>query len=190
MVPIVSHGGGGHPPLSSTSNVSITSSGTIPSISISKSANPNNLPFGIGRVVYSYSVWNSGSSLALDTISLSDNLCAPVRYISGDLNSNNKIDVGEVWNYQCVALISGITTNTVVATGYGNDSYHQMVSAAASATVYTNPSVTNPVTNTIVPGLPKTGFPPQEKNINNILTLVSIVSLTTIAGILLKKKLI
>jgi len=34
-------------------------------------------------------------------ITLSDDKCSPAGYVSGDLNTDNKLDLAESWTYSC-----------------------------------------------------------------------------------------
>ena len=125
----------------------------VPLIGILKVPAPLALTTGAGLVTYNYAVWNVGGQQALDNISVTDDKCGPVKYVSGDINGNGKLDPGEHWKYSCATTLSKTTTNTAVATGYGDDSYHQPGVATAVSTV----AVTGAPT---VPGFPNTGLLP------------------------------
>ncbi len=90
-----------------------------PLIHITKIPNPLALPGGSGLVTYNYAVSNIGV-VAMTNITVNDNKCGPVTYVSGDTNLNSKLDVNEIWNYKCSATLSQTTNNTVTATGLAN----------------------------------------------------------------------
>ena len=73
-----------------------------------------------------------------------------MQFISGDTNSDSKLDPNETWTYTCKSNLTKTTTNTVTASGEANG---LTVRDFALATV---------VVATAVPALPKTGFAPVE----------------------------
>ncbi len=159
--PVVSSGGGG----GGTSMI-------LPIIGISKVASPLALPGGAGSVTYNYTVWNVGERSALVNVTVTDNKCSTLTLLYGsDTNGNGKLDLGEVWKYSCTEVLSTTTTNTAIATGYGDDVFHQSTIATAIATVVVGTSSTPilpspfiaPLASVVflVPNLPDTGFPPQ-----------------------------
>ena len=107
--PVVSNGGGGG-----------GGGGMIvPLIGITKVPTPLTLPAGSGSVTYNYTVWNVGGEVPLTNITVTDDACSPVTYVSGDTNSNGQIDLGEAWKYTCTTTLARTTTNTAIATGHG-----------------------------------------------------------------------
>jgi hypothetical protein len=106
-----------------------------PIIGVSKIPNPLSLPLGQGMVTYNYVVWNIGGRQAMIDVAVNDDKCSPLLLISGDSNSNDKLDIDERWNYSCATVLSTTTTNTVFAYGYSDDGYHQSATANAVATV-------------------------------------------------------
>jgi len=102
-----------------------------PAIHLSKSVDNTNLPYGGGKVKYTYSVTNPGN-VALSDITLSDNKCPITVFVSGDANNDNKLDIGETWTYSCEMNITQSTENTAIASGKGID---QTVTSEAKATV-------------------------------------------------------
>jgi len=99
----------------------------------------------------------------LSNVSLMDDKCSPMKYISGDTNGNSKLDTIETWTYTCRTNLTKTTTNTARASGQANG---LTARDFAIATVV----VTN------VPGLPTTGFAPN--NISwNIIVLAGILAL-------------
>jgi uncharacterized repeat protein (TIGR01451 family) len=88
-----------------------------PAIHIVKVANPTLLPIGGGTVVYSYTVTNTGN-VALSNVSVVDDKCSPVVFLSGDTNSDARLDLTETWHYSCTTTITVTTINTAIATGH------------------------------------------------------------------------
>jgi len=137
-----------------------TGSGRIvPLIGILKIPSPLALPAGAGSVTYSYTVWNVGGQQALDNVSVTDNACGPVAYISGDLNGSGKLDPSENWKYTCTTTLAKTTENTAVATGYSDDPYHQATIATAIATVAVGLPLTPPLINIVKVPSRLTPFP-------------------------------
>jgi uncharacterized repeat protein (TIGR01451 family) len=121
----------------------------VPNIGIVKIPTPLTLPAGSGSVTYNYTVWNVGGQQPLDNITVTDDKCSPITYVSGDVNGNGKIDPHEKWKYTCTATLSTTTTNTAIATGYSDDAYHQAAIATAVATVAVGSSLTPPIINLV-----------------------------------------
>ena len=119
----------------------------VPLIGITKIPTPLALPAGAGSVTYNYTVWNVGGVQSLTNISVKDDKCGPVAYLSGDANKNGKLDVGENWQYSCTATLSQTTTNTAVVTGYSDDGFDQVAIGTAVSTVVVGASVTPPLIN-------------------------------------------
>lgn len=90
-----------------------------PLIDIVKVPSPLTLPSGPGSVTYTYTVSNTGT-VAMSNVVVTDNKCASVSFISGDTNSDSKLDTSEVWTYQCTTILSQTTTNTATASGQAN----------------------------------------------------------------------
>jgi uncharacterized repeat protein (TIGR01451 family) len=128
-------------------------------------------PFGGGAVTYTYTVTNPGV-VALNNVSVTDNKCASVAYISGDANNNGLLDTSETWTYTCSTRIATSTMNTATAEGTANG---LTAVSYAFATVLV-----------AVPGLPNTGFPPE----GNIIAWIAlmVVGLSTGAYFYFTKK--
>lgn len=84
-----------------------------------------------GAVVYEYQIFNLGTG-SLTDISVVDDKCSPVNYISGDVNNNKQLEKDEVWKYNCQMNLIRTTTNTATATGKLNGDSN---SASATSTV-------------------------------------------------------
>lgn len=104
-------------------------------------------PFGGGLVTYTYTVTNPGV-VAMHDVAVTDDKCAPVSFVSGDVNANNLLEPGESWIYNCSTNISQSTMNTATAKGTANGI---IALDYAFATVLVG-----------IPGLPNTGFPPRQ----------------------------
>lgn len=109
--------------------------GIIPVIGILKVPTPLALSTGSGSVTYNYTVWNVGGKQAMKNITIKDDKCGPILFLSGDLNSNKKLDPNESWKYSCTATLSKTTTNTAIVTGYSDDAFNRTAIASAIATV-------------------------------------------------------
>lgn len=90
-----------------------------PLIDVLKVPAPLALPSGPGAVTYTYTLRNIGTVPVTDVTMVGDT-CSPINLISGDANSDAKLDVTETWIYRCNTTLSETHTNTVVATGWAN----------------------------------------------------------------------
>ncbi len=125
-------GGGGGGPL------------PVPIIGIAKVPEPLALSTGPGLVTYDYTVSNPGTQLSLVNVTVADDKCSPVVFLSGDLNSNLKLDLAEKWKYSCTTTLATTTTNTVTTVGYGDDGYRRSTTATAVATVVVSTPLPSP----------------------------------------------
>jgi type VI secretion system secreted protein VgrG len=151
-----------------------------PLIHITKTPNPLTLPAGPGLVTYTKKVTNPGT-VALSNVTVTDNKCGPINYISGDVNNDAKLDPSETWTYTCKTKLTQTTTNTAIATGTANGLTAR--DFAIATVVVGAPSTT--------PKLPKTGLPLEEnKTPWNIIVLSSIFVLGLTSFIVLKKRMI
>jgi uncharacterized repeat protein (TIGR01451 family) len=131
-------------------------------------------PYGGGVVTYAYTVTNPGT-VPMQNITVTDNKCGPVKFVSGDVNDNNLLDPGEAWLYTCQTDITASTMNTATAEGSANG-FTAIGYAFATVLVST-------------PGLPNTGFPPAENNVPwEIVALVSALALASVSLAAVLKK--
>jgi len=65
--------------------------------------------------------------------------------ISGDTNHDGNLDLGEKWIYRCTTTLLTTTTNTVVAYAESNDSYRDVATDTAIATVVVGTGTTGAV---------------------------------------------
>ncbi len=149
--PVVSSGGGGGGGFNPTF---VTTSTIAPLIGITKIPTAVVLPNNSVAVTYDYTVWNIAKTTALAMVSVVDDKCTAVTFLSGDINNNNKLDINEIWKYNCKTTIMSTVTNTATAVGYSDDASHILTRASAVATVS--------VFSSVVPSFPKTGFPPRK----------------------------
>lgn len=89
-----------------------------PLIDVVKVPTPLTLPFAGGSVTYAYTVSNIGI-VPMHAITINDNKCSTVNYVSGDINNNSIMEVSEKWIYTCTKTVSQTETNTVTVRGLG-----------------------------------------------------------------------
>ena len=128
----------------------------IPLIGILKVPTPLALPTGPGSVTYNYTVWNVGGQQALTNVTVTDDKCSPVTFLSGDTNGDGKLDPHESWMYSCTTSLSSTTTNTAIATGHTGS---QTAIATAIATVAVGVPVPPPLINIVKVPSRLTPFP-------------------------------
>ena len=128
-----------------SATVVVGTSAVPPLIHVTKVPSPLTLPAGGGTVTYTEKISNPGT-VALSDVSISDDKCSPVTYVSGDTNANKKLEATETWTYTCRANLTRSTTNTVTVSGDANG---LTARDYAIATVLV-----------AAPGLPNTGLPP------------------------------
>ncbi|PIR77294.1 MAG: hypothetical protein COU30_03260, partial [Candidatus Magasanikbacteria bacterium CG10_big_fil_rev_8_21_14_0_10_38_6] len=131
-----------------------------PLIHVTKVPNPLLLSSEGGMVTYTNKVTNPGT-VALSNVYLTDDKCGPVNYISGDTNSNSKLDTTETWTYTCSSTLTKTTVNTITASGEANG---LKARDFAITTVVVNSAVPK-LLNSTVPKLPNTGLHPSKNNI-------------------------
>ncbi len=146
-----------------------------PLIHVTKVPSPLTLLAGGGMVTYTEKITNPGT-VALSNVVLTDDKCSPMKYISGDTNSDSKLDSSETWTYTCQTKLTETTTNLAIATGEANG---LTVRDFAIATV---------TVATLAPALPNTGVAPQQVALVWLGITVSILLLLTILYIIRKKQ--
>jgi uncharacterized repeat protein (TIGR01451 family) len=90
-----------------------------PLIDVVKVPDPLNLPDGPGPVEYTYTLRNIGV-VPVSNVTMVGDTCSPIVLVSGDTNSDAKLDVNETWVHTCSTTLSESHTNVVVATGWAN----------------------------------------------------------------------
>ncbi|MFH0890776.1 MAG: hypothetical protein V1856_01955 [Candidatus Liptonbacteria bacterium] len=89
----------------------------VPLIGITSVPEPLVLPAGAGNVTYSYAVKNFLSEVGLTNVRVVDDMCSPVKFLTGDDDFDSKLDYTETWRYACTTRISTTTRNTATVTG-------------------------------------------------------------------------
>lgn len=148
--PVIWGGGGGWPWSSYNPN-------PVPSIGILKVPTPLNISWTSGSVIYNYTVWNVLWQQSLKTVTVVDDKCSSVIYLTGDINNNSKIDTTEVWKYSCATTLTWTTTNTVTATAYSENDIITVATAIATVVVWQ--PVTPPLISVIKTPSRTTPFP-------------------------------
>jgi len=132
-----------------------------PLIHVTKVPNPLTLPNGAGMVTYTKKVTNPGT-VALSNVSVTDDKCSSVNYISGDTNNDSKLDLAETWIYTCQTRLTKTTTNTATAIGSANGLI--ATDFALATVVVAAPTVAaaipTPTAVGVTPKLPNTGLAP------------------------------
>ncbi len=121
----------GNTTVTASDNVTVTVAPPKPGIAVAKSASKTDLPFGGGAVTYTYLVTNTGQG-ALSSVTVVDDKCSAPTYVTGDTNSDNKLDTTETWTFTCTMTLADTTTNVATATGHAGDA---TVTAKDNATV-------------------------------------------------------
>lgn len=151
----------------------------VPLIGLLKVPTPLALPTGPAPVVYNYTVWNVGGVEALTNVTLTDDKCAPVVMLSGDINKNGKLDPGEQWKYSCTTTLAKTTTNTAIATGQSDVSsannlgFRQTAIATAVATVVVGAATPVPLINIVKVPNRLTPFPAGGGNVTYTYTVTN-----------------
>ncbi|MDP2651927.1 MAG: Ig-like domain-containing protein [bacterium] len=117
-----------------------------PLIHVTKVPSPLALSAKGGMVTYTEKITNPGT-VALTNVTVTDDKCSPMKYVSGDANSDSKLGTSETWVYTCQANLSKTTTNTATVSGDAN---------GLTAKDYAIVTVL-----VAAPGLPNTGFAPE-----------------------------
>jgi hypothetical protein len=173
---------------SSTTPIAITATSTstlvAPLINIIKV--PSRLtpfPVGGGNVTYTYTVTNPGI-VAMNNVKVTDDKCSPVSKISGDVNNDKILNVGEKWIYTCQTKVAVSTRNTAMAKGYANGF---VATGYAFATVI----VSSPISkaSSLIPKLPNTGIDSQSRGASwNIIIASGVLLIAFISLLLVLKK--
>jgi len=118
----------------------------IPLIGITSVPDPLALPNGSGNVTYHYAVKNFLQEAPLTDVTVTDDTCAPVHFLSGDANGNGALDYGETWIYSCTMKLSATTESAATATGVANN---LTATHSAYATVVVGSSKAPPLVNIV-----------------------------------------
>lgn len=158
-----------------------------PLIHVTKIPSPLALSAKGGVVTYTEKITNPGT-VALSNVRIADNKCSPLKYISGDINNNSKLESTETWTYTCKTSLTKTTTNTATASGEANGLTASDF-AIATVVVANTVTTTKTVVPTKIPKLPNTGVAPTEKNIPwNIILPVGVLMLASASLVVARKK--
>jgi len=146
-----------------------------PIIHVTKSPSPLTLLAGGGVVTYTETVTNP-TTIPLSNVRITDDKCSSITYISGDTNNDNKLDPNEIWTYACQANITKTTTSTTIA------------SAEANGFTTRDIAIVTIVVADATPLLPKTGYPPKEKENIGFMAMLGIGALSVFATAAIKRK--
>lgn len=150
---------------------------TPPLIHLEKVPNVFALPAKGGPVTYSYLVTNVGT-VPMSDVTITDDKCTglPGRVVGhpGDLNKDNLLDVNEAWQFTCLTNLTKTTTNTATAEGHANG-FTSIDYSSATVVVAS-------------PGLPNTGFGPNDKGLMNILVPAGVLALLLSFYMVLRKR--
>jgi uncharacterized repeat protein (TIGR01451 family) len=146
-----------------------------PLIHVTKVPSSFTLPAGGGTITYTEKITNPGT-VATGNITLTDDKCSPMKYVSGDLNHDYMIEPDETFTYTCTTKLTKTTTNTATASGTANG---MTVHALAIATVVVAP---------VIPKLPNTGFAPTFSIKTIIALAASAIALAALVFMALKKQ--
>lgn len=86
-----------------------------PGLQVTKTASAAQVYEG-ETVTFTYTVVNTGD-VPLATVTATDDRCALVVYVGGDLNTDFRLDLSETWTFTCSAALTQTTTNTITVTG-------------------------------------------------------------------------
>lgn len=114
-----------------------------PLISVIKVPSPLSLPNGPGSVKYTFTVSNIGK-VTMTNVSILDDHCSPLAFVSGDTNGNKALEVTEKWIYSCTTTVSVTTKNRVSVIGYSGS---LSATDIAFATVVVSAPVVPPLIN-------------------------------------------
>jgi uncharacterized repeat protein (TIGR01451 family) len=110
------------------------------------------------KVTFTYTEKNTGNS-PINGVVMTDDVCAPVTYVSGDTDTDKVLDVGEAWTFTCTTTLStpGTVTTHVKAVGNNMQDNRPAPDEHASATVNVNLKSTPEVLGEKIPRvLPRT----------------------------------
>jgi hypothetical protein len=112
----------------------ITNLRAVPGIDLEKTG--PEIAYAGNPVAYAYAVRNTGN-VPLSNVTVTDDKCGAAAYVTGDTNTNNLLDVTEIWTFRC-AYTPAFTfpyrlTNTATAVGVFRN---QQVSDTDDFTLY------------------------------------------------------
>lgn len=102
-----------------TTTTTSTATTTSQDIKVTKNGSKKNLRSGPDKVTFTYKVTNEGDTPLTD-VSLKDDKCDDVKFINGDDNDDNILDLTEQWKYRCTKTVKETETNIATAKGTAN----------------------------------------------------------------------
>lgn len=136
-----------------TDNSTVTSGSITAAIKITKKASDSKLRLGPKHITFTFKVTNTGN-VALSDVSVKDDKCHSVKFVSGDSNDDSKLDITETWKYHSTKKVSETETDKATASGsYGDLKVHDH--AKATVDVHETEKKT-------VPSLPNAGVGPED----------------------------
>jgi uncharacterized protein with FMN-binding domain len=106
-----------------------------PQIALTTSVSPTTVTPG-SKITYSYSVQNLSTDTAFTNVTVTDDKCQPVNFLSGDTNNDKQLSVGETWKLSCTTTILKDQLNNARVTA------RAVVYPAATPSPVVTPSVT------------------------------------------------
>jgi len=107
-----------------------------PQLAIATSVSPTVVTPG-SKITYSYTVSNLSQDTSFTGVTVTDDKCQPVTFVSGDTNADKQLSVGETWKYTCATTIVKDQQNNAKVTA------RAVVSPSASPSTSVTPSVTS-----------------------------------------------
>ncbi|MCK9361385.1 peptidoglycan-binding protein [Patescibacteria group bacterium] len=122
---------GGLATIGSSPTISISAevpSNVPPLVNIKKIVTPPSLPTGPGPITFNYTLTNPGR-IAMSDVTLTDDQCDNIRFVSGDENNNELIETNEIWTYVCDGTISqsSLSFARAHATGNGMEAFDTVI---------------------------------------------------------------
>jgi uncharacterized repeat protein (TIGR01451 family) len=147
--------------------VSDTATATVavitPAIAITKTPSLRSVDPGT-TVIYTYTVTNPGN-VALSKVTVSDDKCSPVTFVTGDANQDGLLQPTETWLFRCSQVQTGaVDTLTNVGTATGTDPLNKVVTSKDTVTIaVVAPLVLQqpapaPAVEAVIVTLPRTGM--------------------------------
>lgn len=89
----------------------------VPLIGLTTVSIPPGLPNGPGDVTLKYAVKSFLREIPLTGVQVVDDLCRPVKFLTGDDNGNGKLDYDETWRFSCKVKLEKSSISTATVTG-------------------------------------------------------------------------
>jgi hypothetical protein len=126
----------------------------VPLIGLTSVPDPLALPNGAGTVTYHYAVKSFLRETPLANVTVIDDHCSPVAFVTGDDNGNGMLDYSETWRYACATKLSTTTESVATATGIANG-----ITATHAAYATVNVGSNNPPPLVSIVNITKVAYP-------------------------------